>query len=321
MNKLKMLSKLGVRAAKRIAKDKLGRLSSEVSNRMSDFEILNSSYMVIGIFRTIANIDGKFDANRRGLVMDTLLIYLEELGANLIAVRQRDKLMSKFYEIIDREGISGKGVNIFDISKNSLTIAQLIYDLSWRLIFLCLESSQREDNDLTVDQIQELFVFGQELGFSDEVLHHHSLHFIRYKNDDKTDDMKIAYDVFGLPYSASKAEVKSAYNSLSHQYHPDKLTNVPDNIKSLAVEKMQQINRAYEVLAKASNYYGYSYDNSKVELIDKSNIYKCFRCDTSLETEYSNYSVNTRCKECKSLLFHTKEIAEIIVTTSGVAQE
>src|SRR4051812_11550587 len=62
-----------------------------------------------------------------------------------------------------------------------------------------------------------------------------------------------AYNVLGLPSSASNAEVTKAYRRLMNQNHPDKLVarGLPESMMKVAEEKTRQIRAAYEVLREA----------------------------------------------------------------------
>ena len=59
---------------------------------------------------------------------------------------------------------------------------------------------------------------------------------------------KDPYAVLGLNSGASAAEIKRAYRKLMSQYHPDKLGDVPEELKRRAGERAREINAAYETL-------------------------------------------------------------------------
>lgn len=54
------------------------------------------------------------------------------------------------------------------------------------------------------------------------------------------------YAVLGLEHGAGEREIKRAYRKLMSQHHPDKLGNVPDELKRRAEDRAREINAAYE---------------------------------------------------------------------------
>jgi DnaJ like chaperone protein len=54
------------------------------------------------------------------------------------------------------------------------------------------------------------------------------------------------YAVLGLDRNANDREIKRAYRKLMSQHHPDKLGDVPDELKRRAEERAREINAAYE---------------------------------------------------------------------------
>ena len=57
---------------------------------------------------------------------------------------------------------------------------------------------------------------------------------------------KDPYAVLGLAREANEREIKRAYRKLISQHHPDKLGDVPDELKRRAEERAREINAAYE---------------------------------------------------------------------------
>jgi DnaJ like chaperone protein len=59
-----------------------------------------------------------------------------------------------------------------------------------------------------------------------------------------------AYSILELPTDSDLKDVKRAYRKLMSQHHPDKLMakKMPDELKNLAKERVQEIQQAYEVL-------------------------------------------------------------------------
>jgi DnaJ like chaperone protein len=54
------------------------------------------------------------------------------------------------------------------------------------------------------------------------------------------------YEVLGVSESASREEIAAAYRRRISEYHPDKVSNLGDEIRAVAERKSQQINAAYE---------------------------------------------------------------------------
>jgi hypothetical protein len=54
------------------------------------------------------------------------------------------------------------------------------------------------------------------------------------------------YDILNVPPDATSAEIRHAYRTLMSQYHPDKVANLGDELKTVAERKSKEINLAYE---------------------------------------------------------------------------
>lgn len=63
--------------------------------------------------------------------------------------------------------------------------------------------------------------------------------------------MKNPYEVLGVRQGASKEELTKAYKALAKQYHPDQYGDNP--LKTLAEEKMRDINEAYQSLVSKNS--------------------------------------------------------------------
>ncbi|MDE7226419.1 MAG: DnaJ domain-containing protein, partial [Ruminococcus sp.] len=57
-------------------------------------------------------------------------------------------------------------------------------------------------------------------------------------------DKRDYYEVLGLQKGASESEIKKAYKKKAREYHPDLNPDDPS-----CVEKMQEVNEAYETLS------------------------------------------------------------------------
>lgn len=56
------------------------------------------------------------------------------------------------------------------------------------------------------------------------------------------------YEILGIDASASGEEIRAAYKARMHEYHPDKVTHLGEELQKLAHRKAVEIQRAYEQL-------------------------------------------------------------------------
>ena len=60
-----------------------------------------------------------------------------------------------------------------------------------------------------------------------------------------------AYKVLGISADATDEEVRKAYRKMVIQHHPDKVQNLGEDVKEAATRKLQEINKAKEMIFKA----------------------------------------------------------------------
>jgi DnaJ like chaperone protein len=59
-----------------------------------------------------------------------------------------------------------------------------------------------------------------------------------------------AYEVLGIPATATDEEVKRAYRELAKKHHPDKVSHLGEDVRKSATEKFQNLSAAYEEIKK-----------------------------------------------------------------------
>ncbi len=58
------------------------------------------------------------------------------------------------------------------------------------------------------------------------------------------------YQILGIDSSASGEEIQAAYRARMHEYHPDKVTHLGEELQKVAHRKAVEIQQAYEQLRK-----------------------------------------------------------------------
>nr|WP_317165144.1 DnaJ domain-containing protein [Draconibacterium halophilum] len=58
------------------------------------------------------------------------------------------------------------------------------------------------------------------------------------------------YKILEIERSANEEELKKAYRRMAMKYHPDKVSNLGEEVQNAAKEKFQKVNQAYENIKK-----------------------------------------------------------------------
>jgi DnaJ-class molecular chaperone len=58
------------------------------------------------------------------------------------------------------------------------------------------------------------------------------------------------YQILGIDSSASGEEIQAAYRTRMHEYHPDKVAHLGEELQKVAHRKAVEIQQAYEQLRK-----------------------------------------------------------------------
>jgi len=59
-----------------------------------------------------------------------------------------------------------------------------------------------------------------------------------------------SYSILGVHKTVTDDEIKKSYRKMVKKYHPDKLTNVSEDVKNMAKEKFQSLQDAYSAICK-----------------------------------------------------------------------
>ena len=66
----------------------------------------------------------------------------------------------------------------------------------------------------------------------------------------KNKNIDNAYDILGVSKTASDDQIKTTYRKMVKKYHPDKLTDVSEDVVKMAKEKFQSVKDAYDKIRK-----------------------------------------------------------------------
>jgi DnaJ like chaperone protein len=111
-----------------------------------------------------------------------------------------------------------------------------------------------------------------------------------------------------LDSSATPEDIKRAYRVKAQEYHPDKLHNVPPQIRALAEAKMAAINSAYQELigtkTDVGNYFFRTEDTTHSFPISAPSAFvcTCWLCVTKNRIPEKANPRSARCGECHALL-------------------
>ena len=58
------------------------------------------------------------------------------------------------------------------------------------------------------------------------------------------------YEIFKLPRGATRSEIDTRYKELARDYHPDRVAHLGEDLRTVAHEKMIEIQEAYNTLIR-----------------------------------------------------------------------
>ena len=63
-------------------------------------------------------------------------------------------------------------------------------------------------------------------------------------------DTQSSYTILEIDKSATDIEVKKAFRRMATKYHPDKVSHLGEEFRSIAEEKFKKVNEAYQQVKK-----------------------------------------------------------------------
>lgn len=160
------------------------------------------------------------------------------------AVEQGESIVKKLMKRQDEVGDEGYKKMIYDACSE---IASCV-DYAGRLQLLhFLRQLSVADGSFSEEEGDAIIWIGVALKLADKDIE--SIYYLT--NVTVKNDLDAAYKVLGVTAESSDKEVKAAYRELVKKNHPDKVAGLGDDIRKAAEQKMQEINRAKEIVYKA----------------------------------------------------------------------
>lgn len=101
----------------------------------------------------------------------------------------------------------------------------------------------KADGNIVKEEVSIIDRIAKTLGYAGAGYEHLKAKYLKIAS-------KSEYAILGIKKDASWSEVKKAYRTLANEYHPDKQIGATDEEKKVAKKKFQQIQNAYEKIAK-----------------------------------------------------------------------
>jgi DnaJ like chaperone protein len=98
------------------------------------------------------------------------------------------------------------------------------------------------DGKIHAEEIKLIDLISMDLGISEKDIQSIRSMFI--------EDVDSSYKILEIDRNASVDEIKTAYRKMANKYHPDKVSYLGEEFKSVAKEKFQKVNEAYEKIKK-----------------------------------------------------------------------
>ena len=194
---------------------------------------------------------------------DKSLNFITHLVGILISIAKADGHLSvQEIKVIERAfvsfGFRGEDLSfIRDLIRHTSRV-----DLDLRAV--CFEYKQYSsyEEKLSLLRIVYLVAFAdKELHTNEERMINHIIGYLEINADDAFEirgefcsDNNKHYKILNVTRDASIEDVKKAYRLLSKKYHPDRVSHLGDEFATLASDKFQKINNAYEEVKKEKGF-------------------------------------------------------------------
>ena len=147
--------------------------------------------------------------------------------------------------------------------RDFMTLFKDITKQSYPLRDVCRQITRSMDHPSRLELIHILYDLSLADGYihpDEEKLIHTISNYLNINQNDYSSikamfikDFKSDYKILEISSNSSDEEVKKAYRKMAVKYHPDKVSHLGEEVKSIAEEKFKMVNQAYNNIKKSRN--------------------------------------------------------------------
>ncbi len=164
------------------------------------------------------------------------------------AAQQGNQILLRLFEEQKRMDSYGQSQYKNQIRQVCMQIAaNLTYSERLQLLAFLVELA-KSDGNVPEEEKRALYEVAQYMGIQASEVD--SMLFLD-RGSNSQGSLEDAYKVLGLSPDATDDEVKKAYRKLALEHHPDRVSNLGEDVKKAAEKKFQEINAAKEKIYQA----------------------------------------------------------------------
>ena len=171
--------------------------------------------------------------------METVRNFLRINGFNETMVLRGDQLLKSHFEYYKTYGQYSWGNKVRTACYNVSATLPVEYRIQ---LISYLAEIAKADKKVDTEEIDAIHFIAANLGLDPSIADQ----FLSLS--DTYSSLEDAYKVFGIASNATDDEVRKAYRKLVLQYHPDKVAHLGEEAKANATRKLQEINKARDII-------------------------------------------------------------------------
>ena len=262
--------------------------------------------MLVAGLKHVALLDGPLsDSEREIILRATNTIWPKEMEGGLTA--------HAIWQLIEQTEIDEQAcAGLLAAAMADPAVAQL---LLYHATQVCAA-----DAKLAITELKWLAGLARASKLPSELLELHRLQFFGDEEREPTIPWQEALDRMGLPASASEDLIRTRHKELCKKHHPDRHHTAAESVKQEHATEFKRIHEAFASLISTLTWAGYCRSAASPTLTKAAPELAagCFHCITTVALPKDHDSLKSaRCPNCKALLVHGKDSAEIMLAFSA----